>query len=296
MSYPLIFGEILYDQFDDGTRILGGAPFNVAWHLHGFGLSPKILSRIGQDEFGKNIQQEISSWQLDSTLIQHDNGHATGTVNITLHKGQPTFDIVEDVAYDHIQLEDSIPAIIKNPPSIFYHGSLAARQSVSRETLLQLRKITRCPIFVDINLRAPWWDKNTLDQLVAGTTWLKINQDELVLLTDSGKNKNLELKARELLEKYNLKAVIVTMGDKGAFIIDSTDCYSTEPVHVSQIVDAVGAGDGFSAVAIVGLLLGWDFPMILNRAVDFAAKICQQRGAIPTDRDFYNCYKEKWIE
>ena len=39
-TQPLIFGEVLFDQFEDGSSVLGGAPFNVAWHLQAFGMQP----------------------------------------------------------------------------------------------------------------------------------------------------------------------------------------------------------------------------------------------------------------
>ena len=45
---PVVFGEVLFDRFDDGSSVLGGAPFNVVWHLQGFGLDPLLISRVGR--------------------------------------------------------------------------------------------------------------------------------------------------------------------------------------------------------------------------------------------------------
>lgn len=50
-----IFGEVLFDHFPDGSRVLGGAPFNVAWHTQAFGLAPCFISRIGNDPAGYEI-------------------------------------------------------------------------------------------------------------------------------------------------------------------------------------------------------------------------------------------------
>jgi len=295
MTYPLIFGEILFDQFTD-SQVLGGAPFNVAWHLQGLGLKPKIVSRIGKDDLGDQIMQEIHAWQLDDSYIQRDDEHATGTVKITLDQGQPTFNITEDVAYDHIGSEDILSGILKNPPSLVYHGSLAIRQQTSRNTLLQLRKKLACPVFVDINMRAPWWDSSMLDEILTGTSWLKLNEQELQIITDNqtGDEQELEVSARNLLKEYQLQAIIVTLGERGAFIVDASSCYRSKPAQVTSLVDAVGAGDGFSAITILGLLQGWNYSQILNRATAFAAQICQQRGAINTDRDFYARQMSKW--
>ena len=295
MTYPLIFGEILYDQFTD-SQVLGGAPFNVAWHLQGLGLRPKIVSRIGKDVLGDQILQEIHAWQLDDSYIQRDEKHATGTVKITLDHGQPTFNITEDVAYDHISPENILSSILKNPPSLVYHGSLAIRQPTSRNTLLELREKLGCPVFVDINMRAPWWDSTMIDEILPGTNWLKLNEQELQIITDHKTNEESELSvsAQKLLKKYQLDAIIVTLGERGAFIVDASDYYHSEPVQVTNLVDAVGAGDGFSAVSIAGLLQGWEYPLILNRATAFAAQICQQRGAINTDKEFYASQMVRW--
>ena len=52
---PLVFGEVLFDEMPDGARILGGAPFNVAWHLEAFGLRPLMITRIGVDQQGDEV-------------------------------------------------------------------------------------------------------------------------------------------------------------------------------------------------------------------------------------------------
>ncbi len=295
MTYPLIFGEILFDQFPDGD-VLGGAPFNVAWHLQGFGLSPKIVSRVGRDPLGKKILAEIQKWQLDDSYVQVDDQRATGTVKITLEQGQPAFDITQDVAYDHISVEKLLTDLNNNTPSLVYHGSLAARHSNSRSALMAIKESLDSPVFVDINLRKPWYDLATIDSLLKNTQWLKLNEDELTLLTKSTAHSDTELinLAQRFREQYELNAIIVTLGARGAFIVNDAECYRSEPVPDIEMVDAVGAGDGFSAVTITGLLQGWDFPLILQRATAFAAAICQQRGAINTDRNFYSRQMSEW--
>jgi fructokinase len=52
-------------------------------------------------------------------------------------------------------------------------------------------------------------------------------------------------------------------------------------------VDTVGAGDAFSAVTIMGLMHGWGWERILDRAAGFAAKVCTLRGATSQDKGFY---------
>ena len=65
---PAIFGEVLFDCFEDGSRVLGGAPFNVAWHLQAFGCKPLLISRVGDDPMGKLIRETMLQWVCRSTL------------------------------------------------------------------------------------------------------------------------------------------------------------------------------------------------------------------------------------
>lgn len=285
MSYPLIFGEVLFDQFEDGSSVLGGAPFNVAWHLAGLGLQPRMLTRIGTDAQARAVQDAMRDWQLSDDLLQVDAHKPTGTVQIKMAQGQHHFDIVPDVAYDYIEspAPDTISRFGK--PALLYHGSLAVRNEVSRATLLHLRKTLDCPVFVDINLRAPWWDVETVNMLMDGATWLKINDEELRTLVTTGDD--LQDKAQQLLVQKNLTAVIVTRGAEGSFVQTRDELITCSPVRVDKLVDTVGAGDAFSAIMIAGLLKGIDYQQIIKLAAQFAARICEQRGATVHDRGFY---------
>lgn len=285
MSYPLIFGEVLFDQFEDSSSVLGGAPFNVAWHLAGLGLQPLMLTRIGTDANAHAVQAAMRDWQMTDTLVQIDAHKPTGTVQVKMAQGQHRFEIVEDVAYDYIA--SPAAAVIRKigQPALLYHGSLAVRSETSRATLLQLRESLDCPVFVDINLRAPWWDAQTVNLLIDGATWLKINDEELRTLVTTGGD--LQNKAQQLLVQKNLTAVIVTRGAEGSFVQTRDELITCGPVRAENLVDTVGAGDAFSAIMIAGLLKGIDYQQIIQLAAQFAARICEQRGATVQDRRFY---------
>ncbi|WP_438970712.1 PfkB family carbohydrate kinase, partial [Methylophaga sp.] len=119
-----IFGEALFDCFPDGQSVLGGAPFNVAWHLQALGNQPKFISRVGNDTLGDTILAEMKNWQMDVGLVQQDLQHPTGRVNITFTDNEPSYDIQTDSAWDFIA-----DSLVTTPPEsgLFYHGSLAAR-------------------------------------------------------------------------------------------------------------------------------------------------------------------------
>ena len=79
-----IFGEVLFDHFPDGRRVLGGAPFNVAWHLQAFGLRPLVITRVGADDDGAQVLQAMEAWGMDTTGVQVDEVNPTGSVRVEL--------------------------------------------------------------------------------------------------------------------------------------------------------------------------------------------------------------------
>lgn len=288
--FPLIFGEILFDCFSDGQEKLGGAPFNVAWHLQALGMLPEFISKIGDDSHGQYIQDKMNSWGMSTKYLQLDKSHPTGTVQVELNQGEPEFSILKDQAYDYIE---PIQLKIDNAPPLFlYHGSLAIRNNVSRDTLFTVKRDSHCPIFIDVNLRNPWWNKQTIYDLLEDITWLKLNEDELQTLF-FGSNDPLEMCA-SLVDRFALEGVFLTMGDKGAaaFTLDGT--VSVTPQKDVNIVDTVGAGDAFSSVLLLGLSKEWPLQTIMERAQDFASAVVGIRGAISEDKSFYESFQKQW--
>lgn len=291
-SRPLIFGEVLFDCFPDGREVLGGAPFNVAWNLHAFGRRPLFISRIGDDRRGRQIKKTMKSWSMNTDFLQQDQSRPTGRVDITLTGGEPRFVILPDQAYDHIS--SSIPRITESP-TFLYHGSLALRNDVSRTTLTDLKRRYSSPVFLDANLRKPWWNRDAVLAMIEEATWLKLNDDECRTLFPD--QLDLHSCGAMLLDRFKLQAVFITMGAKGAtaYLPDSKP-FSVEPGSRVTVVDTVGAGDAFSSVLLLGLTQGWPVQLTLERAQEFASAVVGQRGATSQDKEFYQIFNDRWIQ
>lgn len=289
-SAPLIFGEVLFDCFPDGREIPGGAPFNVAWHLQAFGLSPFFVSRIGDDRRGERIAAMMAKWSMDTAGLQVDPHLPTGMVEVALQTGEPSFTILPNQAYDRIAF--SLPGNV-TAPAFLYHGTLALRDVEGRETLARIKERVTCPIFVDVNLRDPWWSRELTFSLLAGTTWLKLNEHELrTLFPVEG---TLEERGAMALARFNLKAVFITLGSRGAVALTAAGERSpVVPAKSMQVVDTVGAGDAFSSVLLLGLVRNWPLPAIMERAQEFASAVTGMRGAIATERELYDAFLNKW--
>ncbi len=290
-----MIGEVLFDQFPNGETVLGGAPFNVAWNLRGFGQRPLFVSATGQDETGDQVRQQMRSWGMDTACLQSLSEHPTGRVTVTLESGQPSYEILSDQAYDFVDFErlDSTCHQAIKEAALMYHGSLAWRSPTTRNTMLKLRRELSVPVFVDLNIRQPWFDSDWLDAILSGVTWLKLNVDELAELCGRTLNENsspasVGQAVADLKQRYPFEVCFVTAGDAGAYAIDANRQIVFQPTpKVERVVDTVGAGDAFAAIAIHGLLEGWGQPEILQHAVNFAARVCQINGATVDDPAFY---------
>ena len=283
-SRVCIFGEVLFDHFPDGRRVLGGAPFNVAWHLQAFGLAPRFISRVGADAEGEAVLEAMRGWGMDTRAMQADEQLSTGRVSVAIVDDEPAYDIVPDCAYDAIEFRpDDVPA-----GSFVYHGTLAIRSAVSRRTLDAIMRDTApAGVFLDVNLRPPWWDRESVTARINASDWVKLNHDELEQLGADT--------AADLLATHQLQGLIVTMGAEGAQAWTAGgEHFMVRPGASVGIVDTVGAGDAFTAVTILGIVRGWPLPDTLERAQAFASQIVGQRGATVSDRAFYSPLIEAW--
>jgi fructokinase len=287
---PVVFGEVLYDCFPQGEVVLGGAPFNVAWHLQGLGLSPLFISRVGDDPLGHRVRDIMERRGMNTAGLQLDSAHPTGKVNIRLSGGSHSFDILPGQAYDYV-VDDALPPLPDE--ALFYHGSLAARSPVSAATLSLLRERFCGNRLVDVNLRAPWWQRDKVLNMLEGARLVKLNDEELGELAPAASDDAASM--RQLIDNAGLQELVVTRGAGGAELMTrSGEVYRAVPDSATHVVDTVGAGDALTSVLILGLLHEWTYSVILERAQAFASAIVGHRGATVEAADFYQPFLEAW--
>ena len=291
-----IFGEVLFDHFPDGHKVMGGAPFNVAWHLTAFGLQPLFISRIGDDTDGKDIIAAMQDWRMDTSHLQIDPALPTGRVDIQIIDNEPEYDIVAPSAWDRI----APPTSMATPfPAydLLYHGSLALRDPVSLETLITLKQQGNGMVFVDINLRPPWCHAETIATALQHADWVKLNEHELDQLASDGDvraDEGRDEKCTRFMATHDLTGLVVTLGAAGAELYTADDRYSITPDTDTAIVDTVGAGDAFCSVILLGIVSDWPYQTTLQRAQQFASAVVAQRGATISDPDYYQQLTSSW--
>lgn len=298
-QYPvLVFGEVLFDQFPDRT-VLGGAPFNVARHLAGFGWPPLLISRVGRDEAQAKVLKAMARYGMDASCIQIDPLHPTGSVKVELNEAGHRFDILDYQAYDHIHQGMARLGALAARPQLVYFGTLASRHTDTYRALLGVLRLSPGLKFLDLNLRAPWYERVKAENLMRHAHVLKLNSEEFEVL---GRWLNLkgspESMCLQVLNRYDLRLLLLTRGEHGAYAAmpDGRSFDFVSPPMDTPIIDSVGAGDAFSAVAIAGLLSDWPMATLLARADAFARRILGIRGAVPEDNHLYEQAKAGWEE
>ena len=291
----LVYGEVLFDHFPDGSRVLGGAPFNVAWHLCGFGLDPLLVTAVGDDDEGHEILDRMQGWGLSTSGVTVHDGRPTGRVIVSLEGGDPRYEIPAGQAWDEIR----DPGAQAGSPPLLYHGTLALRTPEALRSFLALRERLAAPAFVDANLRPPWWTPDLVGRLLQGAAWIKLSAGELTELTSMPTDDPDACAAagRHLLGRSTEGRVVVTRGERGSVLVrPDGEPLVIEGTDTADIVDTVGAGDAFSAVVCHGILAGWDERDTLERASAFALDICRIRGATSPDLSLYERHLRRWAE
>ncbi len=283
----MIFGEVLFDCFPDGRKVLGGAPFNVAWNLRGLGFTPFFVSAVGDDDLGRQVRRSMDRWGMEQGGVTTLSDHPTGQVAVTLSDGQPSYEIKTDQAYDHAPLPDMEP--LGERPGLLYHGSLIYRNADARASLRELIRRRGLPRFVDINIRQPHFDPDWMPELLGGATWIKLNDDELEQLsgvTIDGRDA-IAAALDRMRERYGDATFLITCGGEGAYVTAGQQLTHVPAPPPATIEDTVGAGDSFAAAVIAGILLGKTMPDAMADAVRLASRVCGLNGATSEDPSIY---------
>jgi len=283
----LSFGEILWDII--GTQQhLGGAPFNLAVHAARCGMDVGIVSALGTDALGIQALQATTEHHVDPGFIQVLQDYPTGRVDVTVSaQGQPDYVIHEQVAFDHIAMDEpTLDAIVAQAYDVFCFGTLVQRCEASRSSLVQLvdrLRSTPCRIFCDVNLRQHYYHRSVLEFSLEACHILKLNEGEVAVLGQMFFDKTfgtLEEVCRALAQAKDIDIILVTLGARGAGLF-TQGTFCQVPGLSVQVADTVGAGDAFSAKFLSHYLNSSDLMGSLKRANTLGAYVASRPGALP---------------
>jgi len=275
------FGEVLWDVFPD-KAVIGGAPLNVALRANSFGLKTAMISKIGDDAYGRGILEFLKDRQLTEKYIQTDKDLGTGIVKVILDKsGTASYEIVAPVAWDAIEVSEHNKALIFNT-NVLVFGSLVCRGEKSRSTLQALLPLANFRVF-DVNLRPPDYELPLLIELMKSSDMVKMNEEELQEISNYlGLDLPNERESLRSISEFTKTPIIcITKGEKGAILLHDGNFYEQKGFHV-KVVDTVGAGDSFLATLITELIIKKNKPQdALKRACAIGSLVASKKGANP---------------
>ncbi len=283
MKQPVVvgIGEVLWDKFPEVKKI-GGAPLNFVYHAMSNGADGYVISAVGNDSLGDELVSTIK--ESGVKILCEKNAYPTGIVNITLdEEGVAQYEIVENVAWDHINVDEEVKKIICQCDCICF-GTLAQRSSKSRVAIYEyLRALPVDAVrFYDVNLRQHYYDKTMIDMSMLAASVLKLNNEELIVIGRMfGIDGEEDEVVKSLIKRYELDYVLLTCGDAYSKVYARNGEISCVDTPAVEVVDTVGAGDSFSGTFIVSLLRGDDFREAHRKAVEVSAWVCTQSGAMP---------------
>ena len=282
-------GELLWDVLPEGPS-LGGAPANFTVMAGRLGNHAAILSRIGRDDLGRRAIDRLDPMPVDTRCLEVDPVHETGRVSVEFANGEPQYIIHQPAAWDFLELSDEWVRMAERADAVCF-GSLAQRSVKSRQTIQVLAAQTpeRCIRIFDVNLRAPFFSDEVIEESLELATVLKMNEGEvpqvlqllgLPLDEEPGKER-LRQGADRLLEEFpTLQMVAITRGGRGSLLV-RRDEWNEHPGFPVKVADSIGAGDAFTAAIIHYALHGADLSTLNEAGNRWGAWVASQPGAMP---------------
>jgi len=221
---------------DDLQVIPGGKGANQAVAAARLGSTVSMLGRVGKDNFGDFLLDNLKSNQVDSKLIQRDDA-STGTAIIVVDSHGQNSIVLSPGANGKVSPADVDSA------SFLHHDLLLLQLEIPTPTVLSAAQKARANSLRVILNPAP--AQALPNELIALTDFIIPNETELSLLTNRAVDdiSSAETAARKLLER-GAKNVIVTLGSNGALIVNNTQATQVDTFKVN-VVDTTAAGDAF---------------------------------------------------
>ena len=221
---------------EDLQVIPGGKGANQAVAAARHGTRVSMLGRVGKDNFGDFLLDNLKSNKVDSQLVQRDDASTGAAIIVVDENGQNSI-VLSAGANSKVNDEDVNSASFSD-----YNLLLVQLEIPIPAVLSAARRAHENGLRVILN---PAPARELPNELISFADFLIPNETELSLLTGLPINdmNSTEQAARALLER-GAKNVIVTLGSKGALIVTNTHVTQVDAFKV-EVIDTTAAGDAF---------------------------------------------------
>jgi ribokinase len=288
--HPLDDDEVFVS---DLKLLSGGAAANTAYSCAKIGLSSAFLGKLGKnDVFGAKIIEDFNEVNVNTTLIKYSKQYGTGSAYVALNKEGDRRIYAHSGAANYLSKEDVIEKELKASKIIFLSSLKNIEPFIEAAKIGEKNNIT---VILNPGMLIIDQGLENISELLKKIDILILSQREfrtLLNLKDRLDDEIIRDKAKILLE-YGMKTLIITMGDKGAFLLTNKKSELIPAMKIEQVTDTTGAGDAFSAGFIYGFAqnLSFEFKDLKKNVIigNFVGGKCIQelgaRNGIPTSEE-----------
>ena len=258
-------GELLIDFTENGTSAQGnpilevnpgGAPCNVLAMLQKLGKQTAFIGKVGDDMFGRQLTEAVSSVGVDTRALLVDKEvHTTLAFVHTSPDGDRDFSFYRNPGADMMLTKDDVDEDLIRSSRIFHFGTLSSTHEGVREATRYAIEVAREAgdlISFDPNLRPPLWSslddaKREIEYGLGKCDILKISDNEVEFLFGTT---DYDLGAKLLKEKYNIPLILITLGPNGSRAYYKDMRVEVAPFLQEKTIETTGAGDTFCASSL----------------------------------------------
>jgi len=267
-------GELLVT--DDFLMGAGGCAANVAVVLSKLGVSSRVVGKVGRDSFGDFVISSLAGFGIDVAFIGRSETMGTAKTVIVPVAGEDRRYIHTVGANGDLTGSDFLPAAMSGVDVVYLGGYLVLPGLQPGAVVDLFEAAHRAGARTVLDVVLPGDTKASLDDLrsiLPSVDFFLPNADEACQLTGE---QDPERQAA-VLHEAGVETVIITMGSKGLLVRTANNAQRIPAPRV-DVVDGSGAGDGFAAGLIVGILEGWPLERSLTFATEVGALACTALG------------------
>lgn len=267
----------------------GGAPANFLAALTKYGAKTALLGKVGTDAFGKMLTDTLERAGIETRGIVADENVFTTLAFVTFdERGDREFSFARKPGADTCLRFEELDLSLIDQTKVFHFGTLSLTDEpvkTATEQAVCYAKERGKWITFDPNLRKPLW-KN-LDDAKTAMLWglrqadfVKISDEEVEFLWGCD-----EIEAgQKLLTEFGVKLALITMGHKGAYLVNQNGCAYTSCPKVTPL-DTTGAGDicGGSAVSLI-LRIGKPMEQLNEEELSQIVRFASTAASLSTEK------------
>lgn len=270
MKKILLFGEpmtlltttevVSLDEANMFQKSLAGAEVNVAIGLTRLKHQVSYFTVLGDDPWGRYIKQKLKNENIDTSLIFFDNRYPSGMMlKNQVNTGDPDiYYYRQGSAFSHIDISWVKKIDMSQYDQLHITGiPLALSEETKEVSFMLAQKAKEAGVYVsyDPNLRPSLWQNEetmikTTNEMAKYCDMILPGIKEGKILMGSDNPQNIA----QYFLKMGVKEVVIKLGEAGAYYANEKQSFIEKGFVVENVVDTVGAGDGFAVGIISGNL------------------------------------------